>query len=361
MHPIRRLSVAEQTAGHLRQALQAGRWADGLPGVLRLAAELQVSKKAVRTALLMLEKEGVLRGRGRSRGRMPAGAGTDPRSKALRVGIFLYEQMVSENPAMQIALFQLQHEIEEAGHVCFFTTQTQSDLHHDPLCIARYLAEVKADAWVVVAARFEVLEWFAAQPIPVMAIGNAGRKLAVASTWVDTDQSTHEAVRTLVKLGHQRIVLICPARMRDAKLGIMDKAMISEMTARGIRWSRAYNVPDWEETPEGFHQLLTGLFSATPPTALLIDESPRVVATLAFLAARGWRVPERVSLVATLWDSALGWCRPPLAHMRVDMNPLHNRIVGWVDAVQSGTPDRESLSFPEEFVPGGSIGPVWKG
>ena len=76
MHPIRRLSVAEQTAGHLRQALQAGRWADGLPGVLRLAAELQVSKKAVRTALLMLEKEGVLRGRGRSRGRMPAGAGS---------------------------------------------------------------------------------------------------------------------------------------------------------------------------------------------------------------------------------------------------------------------------------------------
>ncbi len=43
MHPIRRLSLAEQTAAHLREGLLAGRWRGTLPGVARLAAELDVS------------------------------------------------------------------------------------------------------------------------------------------------------------------------------------------------------------------------------------------------------------------------------------------------------------------------------
>ena len=43
MHPIRRLSLAEQTAAHLREGLRRGRWRGTLPGLVRLAAELDVS------------------------------------------------------------------------------------------------------------------------------------------------------------------------------------------------------------------------------------------------------------------------------------------------------------------------------
>lgn len=362
MLSIKRLSIAEQTAGHLRRGLRAGRWAAGLPGVLRLAAEFQVSKGAVRTALQMLEKEGML-GRGDvGKGRTLADIGaTDSARRVLRVGIFLHERMEDENPWMQSLLFQLHNELETAGHVSFFSTQCQAGLHHDPARIAHYVAGVRADAWVVVAARTEVLEWFAAQPCPAISIGNMGAKLVLAATGTDSGPSAHVAVRALLALGHRRIVSICPARGRHPTLGPTGRALASELQQRGLPWSHAYHVPEWEETPAGFRELLTGLFSATPPTALLIDETPRVVATFAFLAERGLRVPQQVSLVAMYWDSALAWCHPPLAHIPADATALLDRIVRWCGAVQDGIPDHEKIAFPMEFVPGGSIAPVWQG
>jgi hypothetical protein len=55
------------------------------------------------------------------------------------------------------------------------------------------------------------------------------------------------------------------------------------------------------------------------------------------------------------------WCHPPVAHMRWDPKPVIRRVVRWVDAVRKGRAGRKIINFPVEFVPGGSIGPVWKG
>ena len=44
-------------AEHLRDGLRAGRWGEVLPGVARLAAELDVSRDTVRSALRLLESE----------------------------------------------------------------------------------------------------------------------------------------------------------------------------------------------------------------------------------------------------------------------------------------------------------------
>lgn len=47
--------------------------------------------------------------------------------------------------------------------------------------------------------------------------------------------------------------------------------------------------------------------------------------------------------------------------MQWDNAPIVRRVVRWVSAVRKGKPDRNSIKFPAEFVPGGSIGPVRKG
>ncbi len=57
----------------------------------------------------------------------------------------------------------------------------------------------------------------------------------------------------------------------------------------------------------------------------------------------------------------LDWCHPGFAHMRWDPKPVIRRVVRWVDAVRKGKPDRKIIRFPVEFIPAGSIGPVWKG
>ena len=361
MKPFLRLSLAEQTAAHLQAKLRAGHWGGKLPGVLLLCAELNVSQATMRAAILQLEAEGVLSpgGPGRSRtvaARVRARAGR----QALRVGVLLHERMVDENPGMQGALALLQHEIERAGHGCFFSRPCQASLRHETGRIASYLAEMAADAWVVVAPRMKVLEWLATQPVPVISIGTRNREVAVAGASVDRRPSMAAVTRLLLDLGHRRMVLICPRGLREPAPAPIVQAFTSELTDAGLRWSYGYNVPEWEETPVGFRALLEGFFAATPPTALLLDETPRVLAALAFCAERGWRIPEQVSLVAMQSDSSLAWCHPSIAQVRWDPAPVHRCVVRWLGAVGKGDADHEFVTFPAEFVPGGSIGPVRK-
>ena len=361
MKPFLALSRTDQTTDHLRAKLLAGHWGGKLPGVIRLCTELNVSQATMRAAILRLEAEGVLTpgGHGRSRSVVAAPA-PGSRRRALRVGVLLHERMVDENPGMQATLAQLQHAVEQAGHVYFLSRPCQASLRHETGRIARYLAEMRADAWVVVAPRRELLEWFAAQPFPAIALGGASDvKMAAVGTL--THPARAEAVRRLLDLGHERIVMICLERLRRPEPGIAVRNFTAAVAAHGRRWNYSYNVPEWEETPAGFRRLLEGLFSATPPTALLLDETPRATATLSFLAARGLRVPEQVSLFVGQWDSSLAWCDPPLAHVRWEPLPVIRHVVRWLAAVAKGDADREHVTFPAEFVPGGSLGPVWKG
>jgi hypothetical protein len=45
--------------------------------------------------------------------------------------------------------------------------------------------------------------------------------------------------------------------------------------------------------------------------------------------------------------------------MRWDYALIVRRVVRWVDAVRKGKADHKTINIPAEFVPGGSIGPVW--
>jgi DNA-binding LacI/PurR family transcriptional regulator len=104
--------------------------------------------------------------------------------------------------------------------------------------------------------------------------------------------------------------------------------------------------------------MLERLFRVTPPTALIIEETPRVIGVMEFLARRRIHVPEQVSLVSTDYDASLAWCHLGVAHMRWDDEPIVRRIVRWVAAVRRHRADRKIINFPAEFIPGGSIGPA---
>jgi len=47
MHEIPRISLPEQVAEHLREGIHQGQWSGHLPGVPRLAAELDVAPRTV--------------------------------------------------------------------------------------------------------------------------------------------------------------------------------------------------------------------------------------------------------------------------------------------------------------------------
>ncbi len=357
MQPIRLLSIREQTIEHLQKGIQEGRWSGRLPGVVRLAAECDVSTGVVRAALRKLEAEGVVTagGLGRCRTIVPPEEGGTP-LHTLRVGILLHDSTINATPI----LWEIQRNLEAAGHLVSIAKKSQIQLNYNVASIISMVKETPADAWIICAGSYELLQWFSWQSLPSIALYGRSGGLPLARTGPDKAPAYLDAVRQLIALGHRRIVMITLAGRRKPVPGTIERLVLEEIRAHGIE-TGPYNLPDWEETPGGFNALLEKLFRTTPPTALIIDETQKLIAAMHFLARHHIEVPGQVSLVFTDFDGELDWCFPPIAHMEWNTTYIVRRIVRWVEAVRKGNPDRKIINYPVTFVPGGSIGPVSQG
>lgn len=323
-----------------------------MPGVHLLAAELGVHRKTADSALRLLEDEGLLVPQGAGRRRRIVLPSRGPR-RSLRVAILVSEW----NDRRSDYMVELQQGLQAAGHDAFFAEPQMVDLGMNVRRIERMVNRTEADAWVVSAGSSGVLEWFAAQSVPAFALFGRRRDLPMAGAGPDQVSAYAEAARALIALGHRRIVLLARRRRRHPEPGAPERAFLAEMATHGLPVSN-YNLPDWDETPTGFHTRLNSLLQVTPPTAMIIDEVPFVLAALQFFGRRRILVPEDVSLVSTEATPDFGWCQPSISHMRWEVGPVVQRVVGWAANVSQGKKDLLQTLAPAEFVAGGSIGPA---
>ena len=346
------LSVAEQLAAYLRKELLRRRWIGTMPGMNQLAAEFGVDDKTVEVALRQLEHEGFLVAQGQGRRRLISIPGPDT-TRSLRVAILMSEPLDRKLDF----IVELQHLLTDAGHVAFYPQGTLVELGMDAARIARMVRKTPADAWVVLSASREVLQWFSKQPEPAIAFAGRARKVRIAAVGPDKVPALVAIVRQLVALGHKKIVLLVRTRRRLPEPGAFERAFLDELTAHGISAS-TYNLPHWEETIEDFHKRLESLFQLTPPTALIVDEAPFMLATLQFLLKWGLRVPQDVSLACTDGDPTFSWCQPSMAHIHWDSRLVLQRVVRWAANVSRHKEDLRQTLTKAEFVPGGTIGPA---
>lgn len=353
MSELRLISLSEQVAEHLRDQIFRGRWGDTMPGRNELAEELGVNHKTVDGALRQLEAQGLLvhRGRGRRRGiELPRGRKA---LASLRVAILAGMGGDRHSEFM----VDMQHRLTEEGHQPFYTNRTLHDLGMEVPRVARLVEQTAADAWIVIAGSRAVLEWFAEGSAPAFALFGRRHGLALAGSGPDKAPAYAAAARALLDLGHRRIVLLALANRRLPRPGKSERAFLAELAARGIT-PAPYHLPEWEETVGGFQARLDALFRTTPPTALIVDSVPLFAAAQQFLGARGLRVPEDVSIISTDHSETFWWCCPPITHIRWDSRPVVRRAVNWAAGVGRGKADRRQISYPAEFVPGGTIGPA---
>jgi len=349
----RRPSADFLLAAHLRDELKRRRWTGRMPGVIRLADELGVARNTVVGALKLLEREGLLVPQGHGRGRMIDLKGASREAGGMRVVILLYETADRQLPYM----IDLHHLLEDAGHVSVFARKTLLDLGRNAERVAAYVDSSEADAWIVLTGTREILEWFAARPVPAFALFGRRRQVRMAGAGPDKVSAMRELVRRLVGLGHRRIVLMAREERRKPEPGALEQAFLDELGAHGIA-PGPYHLPDWEENVEGFHERLAKLFQVTAPTALILDEGPFFVAALDFCAHRGIRVPKDVSLVCADDSPAFDWCLPSVAHIHWDSGPIIRRIVSWVENVRLGKTDIRQTMTKADLVVRGTIGPA---
>lgn len=356
MKPLQRSSIVEQCVEHLRQSLRMGAWSGRLPGVQRLAKEAGVSKLTMRAAMRVLEAEGlvVLSEDGYSR-YLANEATISPRS--LRIGILMSEPLSDQIGQLQQLIPEIQHQLERAGFAPFLFHQTLSSLHNDARRIGKGIAQASLDACIVVSAPQEVLKWFVEQALPCLALFGNASGLPIAYVGPDKAPEFAETVRRLVTLGHRRIVLLNHKERRLPSPGLSELAFLDELAAQGIEVSN-FNLPDWDETPEGLNKLLENLFRLTPPSAMIIDEVQLWVAVMQYCAQKGIQVPEHLSLVTTDYDPVFHWCSPKVTHIRWENQPIVQRVLRWARAVNRGREDIKQVFTPAKLVPGGTIGPA---
>jgi DNA-binding LacI/PurR family transcriptional regulator/DNA-binding transcriptional regulator YhcF (GntR family) len=345
-------TVTAQVADHLRTALMQGRWRGILPGRNLLANELGVNRKTVEAALRQLELDGILVNQGQGRGRrieLPA----VPTAPSLRVAILLSEK--ADRSLDYIV--NLRHQLREAGHAAFHPEKTLEELSMKPSRIARLMSAEPADAWIVLAASREVLEWFANRPVPAFALFGPMRGLRLAGAAPHKAPAFAAATRALLDLRHRRIALLVRPRRRVPAPGPPEQSFLAELKARGIE-PAPYHLPDWAESAGDFHEMLDAMFRVTPPTALIVDEAPLFVAVLQFCTARRLRVPEDVSLICTDADPSFAWCRPGVAHIAWDSQPVVRRVLRWAGSISLGRNDTRQTFAAAKFVPGGTVGPA---
>ena len=233
------------------------------------------------------------------------------------------------------------------------------DLRMNKRRIARIVTRTETDAWILLAAPKEILEWFSKQETPAFAIfGNRLEEVNVAGASPGKSHPVVQATQTLIDLGHRRIILIIRKYQREP-ISTSAKAFLDVLNSNGIQ-SSDFNLPDWEETGEGFNQLLKSIFKITPPTAIITDEPFQYLAAHHFMVSRGIQIPKHLSLICSDYDPIFKWCMPSVSHITFSNKPLLRRINDWAQNVKNQKNDLRQTILKATFVPGETIGPPTK-
>lgn len=352
MKPFRALSVAEQLMEYLRQSISSGELSGEMPGARKLSSSLGVSSNTMDAAVEQLEREGFLKPQGKGRRSLIVLPDTYARP-AFRVTLLLYER-----EDLQLSyVAEIQQQLKDAGHEVTLAERTLVDLGMKVERIARMAKKTETDAWVILSATQEVLEWFIANAKPAFAIAGRFRPLPMAGIGADKVDSFRVMIRRLVELGHRRIVLLQPDHMRKPTPGLLLDVALDEMQSHGII-TGSYNLPDWEQTPEGLERCLQSLFALSPPTALILDQAREYVAAQHYLAQQGIFAPRDISLICTDDDAMFEWCKPSATCIQWGSGTWVRRILRWVENVSNGKDDRRKTFTTARFVERASIGPV---
>jgi DNA-binding LacI/PurR family transcriptional regulator len=349
------LTHAEQVAAHLKGEILDGRWVGTLPGIRKLGRELGVNPNTVEAALTLLEGEGLLASQSHGKPRRILPRQGKAFTRRIRIGVLPYERGGQSLPINQVPLAGL----NESRFDLKIATKSLTELRMSPDRVARLVKGEPMDAWVVISASKEVLEWFSCQAVPTFSLYGPFVGLPVSGGGPRKDPALKEVLRRLVELGHRRIVLFTRKERRHPTPAVYEQIFLSELERLGVPCGR-YNLPDWDETPEGFRSALRALFEYTPPTALILEEPLLFYATYQFLARRGVSSPEQISLVSGDPELAFDWCDPPISHIRWEIGPLVRRIRQWATNISCGREDHKQALFDAKFVEGGTIGPVAK-
>lgn len=349
-------SLPAQVAEHIKQQIVEGRWVEWLPGERSLAESLQISRRTLTAAVAQLNKEGVLRSEAGRGSRILKEAGTKASATSAKlVGLLTPEPLDVMRPGTILWVNDLRAILAEEG--CLLTSfQGHKYFSKRPgNALKRLIAGNPQSCWVVAQTTLETQRWLDEHAIPSVIAGTRHVGVNLPDVDVDTHALCYHAASMLLRLGHRKIALL---------LTESPGYVASEHDAEaGFRAAFAHNgdsvpiVTYHQRSQPHLVRVLSRMFNGADfPTAVIATHGMDYLTVTSFLAQRGLRVPEQVSVVARNDDAFLDALLPAPTRYGGDPHLYAGKLFKMITHLMRGTATgQRHLRIEPLFIKGASI------
>ena len=360
--PLKKQSLIDQVEAALAAEIVTGKWPDVLPGLRTLAHELEVSVPTLSEAIDRLVSKGILSSQGgRKRFRIQnsrAGIQSNLKSSERVLIITTPGGVSAMNKATANVVQGISRDMNRRGwlvnyaEVDFFDAKSTRRKWDD------LIAGNKVSLIIIVFGREVIGKWALSTGLPVCFLGGNAGDLPIPVIAVDISKVVEDALEKLIRLGHRNFFI---------PLGVIHPTLVAKMHAaysvalskHGLNFNQTIQMPvSTTRNPETVWRAMDRAWEQSEkPTALIFLDWNTCVTGTSYLAAKGLRIPDDISVVILANENSTEWFRPHLAHYTFPENDFIKAVSAWT---QSKGYNRDKLlqHMLKTFNPGKSLAPL---
>jgi DNA-binding LacI/PurR family transcriptional regulator len=352
-----RHSLISGVAGSLREAIESGEFRDHLPGVRALSRDLCVSVPTILEAIKALESEGAILVKQGCPTRIlsPVKDGSGESEVDRKTVVLLgFSPIRLDEPHFRDVVDRLRKQ----GYAVV-SHQFGSWKFSQPEA-ERLVALHPAACWVLMGSAVAAQEFFSGRKLPcLVACGSSGDGVHLPDFEMDFSALYRHVANQFLNLGHRRFHLIIGEQSAQKNPKCLE-AFVTAVQQREPNRQIEDLIVTYDQSTEGLKALLEELFRPVEkPTGLCVALVSRYILTQGWLLAKGFRIPEDVSLICRDGDDLLMDCIIPAPSHYAYRTELYGRRLARAIAslLETGKVKDHTLLIPE-FVKGDSMGPV---
>ena len=330
-------TLSKQTADALRDGIASGIWRGFLPGERQLCSLLQISRPTLRTALEMIQREGLIAVKHGRRSailkKREPGLRSETRSIALISKVPLYS--MSRN---RIFVVDYMHRVlEERGlrleivsHPSFGTNRPARALQH---------LQESGDfrAFVLTLSSLAVQNWFCKNALPVIALGSTFPDIPMPSVDIDYHSMGHHAAGLFLGRSHRHIASLIPEANHAGDLETAE-SFVKALRSSGHPGIQCQIIRHGASSRDLIQKINTLLALDNPPTAFFVINAFATTTLVTHLLSLGLRIPGDISVISRDHDPLLDWISPPIAHYISPLRKIASRLSRMVVEIATDGP-----------------------
>lgn len=350
----RRTSLVNECIRVMKARIEAGEWAEQLPGERRLAQLLTVGRDTVRLMLEELTAQGVVEEGcvGKQRRLSARPNPTSQLAPALRrIGMLSPYKLERLSQSMLAEVDQIRSLLAQRGTALELIAPNWYESPHPAKRLSALIKAEPCDAWILHRSSRPVQEFFQDSRTPCVIRGYPHPEVALPFMDYDWEATGRHAVGELWRKGHRNIGLLMPHDGLRGNVAALEGA--TSFKEPGMRLTEI-----WEDgTTAGLATALQRVLQRTDaPTAFITLRPRQALTLLTWLGSQGLQVPTHFSLISLANEGLFAFLVPQITTYYIDPSVFAKRVVKHLELLVDGQIGGQvSLLMTPTLVPGASI------